>query len=136
MDNGHPGRRGVLAGTGVLGLAAVAGCAGGGAQEATLPDSIKGKVIAKASEIPVGGGKIISAHKIVITQPEKGRFKAFTAVCTHQNCAVGDIKKGVIECPCHGSTFSVTDGAVKQGPASSPLAEFKVTVKGEDISVS
>jgi len=138
MDNLEPGRRGVLAGAGVLGVLAVGGCAtgGGGPEKATVPDAIKGKVIAKTSEIPVGGGKIISEHKIVVTQPKKGEFKAFTAVCTHQHCTVGEVQKGVIECPCHGSEFSVADGAVKQGPAERPLPAFKVTVKGDGITVS
>lgn len=138
MDQGEPGRRGVLAGAGALGLVAVGGCAseGGGTEKATVPDAIKGKVIARTSEIPVGGGKIISAHKIVVTQPTRGTYKAFTAVCTHQGCTVGEIKDGVIECPCHGSEFSVGDGSVKQGPADAPLASFPVTVKGDGIAMA
>lgn len=137
MDHGEPGRRGVLAGAGVLGVIAVGGCAaGGGTEKATVPDAIKGKVIAKTSEIPVGGGKIISEHKVVITQPTKGQYKAFTAVCTHQHCTVGEIEKDVIECPCHGSRFSIADGSVKAGPADQALPAFKVTVKGDGIAVS
>ncbi len=34
----------------------------------------------------------------------------------------------VISCPCHGSQFSAFDGTVKQGPATQPLAEQKLTV--------
>lgn len=138
MDQREPGRRGVLTGAGALGLVAVGGCAGGGggARKPALPDAIKGKVIARTSEIPVGGGKIISAHKIVVTQPTKGTYKAFTAVCTHQGCTVGEITGGVIQCPCHGSEFSVADGSVKQGPADAPLASYKVTVKGDGITVA
>lgn len=138
MDQREPGRRGVLTGAGALGLVAVGGCAGGGGgtRKPALPDAIKGKVIARTSEIPVGGGKIISAHKIVVTQPTKGTYKAFTAVCTHQGCTVGEITGGVIQCPCHGSEFSVADGSVKQGPADAPLASYKVTVKGDGITVA
>lgn len=138
MDQGEPGRRGVLAGAGALGLVAVGGCAAGGGatKKPTVPEAIKGKVIARTSEIPVGGGTIISAHKIVVTQPEKGTYKAFTAVCTHQGCTVGKVENGVIECPCHGSEFSAADGSVKQGPADAPLAAFRVTVKGDGIAVS
>lgn len=138
MDQGEPARRGVLAGTGALGLVAVGGCAagGGGTRRTTVPDALKGKVVAKTSEIPVGGGTIISADKIVVTQPEKGTYKAFTAVCTHQGCIVGEVKDGVIACPCHGSEFSAADGSVKRGPATAPLASVPVTVKGDGITVS
>jgi Rieske Fe-S protein len=138
-----PGRRNVIAGAGAvgvgaLGVIALAGCgAGGGAKPApSVPAKLKGKVIAKTSEVPVGGGKILTDDKIVVTQPAKGEFKAFTAVCTHQGCTVGDVQKGIIQCPCHGSEFSVKDGSVKQGPASKPLSEFKVKVVGDGITVS
>lgn len=131
------GRRGVLAGAGGLGVIALGGCAAGdGKVTAIVPERIRGKVIAKTSEIPVGGGKILSDYKIVITQPTKGDFKAFTAVCTHQHCTVGDIRDGVIECPCHGSEFSVKDGSVEQGPAKAALPAFKVKVTGDGIAVS
>lgn len=137
-----PARRNVLAGAGAvgvgtLGVIALGGCASGGTKPApSVPPSIKGKVIAKTSEIPVGGGKIFEDYKIVVTQPSKGTFKAFTAVCTHQGCTVGDVQKGIIQCPCHGSEFSVTDGSVKQGPAKAKLAEYKVKVVGDGITVS
>ena len=42
-----------------------------------------------AAEIPVGGGKVFEALKVVVTQPTAGDFKAFSAVCTHQACTVG-----------------------------------------------
>ena len=44
--------------------------------------------IAKTSEIPVGGGKIFTREKVVVTQPTQGDFKAFSAICTHQQCVV------------------------------------------------
>ncbi|HEY3685479.1 MAG TPA: Rieske (2Fe-2S) protein [Streptosporangiaceae bacterium] len=145
-DTGHPAgpaRRNVIAGAGAagvgaLGVIALAGCgAGGGTKpEPSVPARLKGKVIAKTSDVPVGGGTILTDDKIVVTQPAKGDFKAFTAVCTHQGCTVGDVQKGVIQCPCHGSEFSAKDGSVKQGPASRPLAEFTVKVVGDGITVS
>ena len=47
-----------------------------------------------------------------------GTFMAFTAVCTHQGCIVGEVKDGTINCPCHGSKFKVADGSVaKDRPA-------------------
>ncbi len=92
--------------------------------------------IAKTSDVPVGGGKIYQADKVVVTQPTEGEFKAFSAVCTHQGCPVSKITGQDIECTCHGSTFSLTDGSVTNGPATKALPELKVAVAGEDISVS
>jgi nitrite reductase/ring-hydroxylating ferredoxin subunit len=40
-----------------------------------------------------------------------------------------------IVCACHGSRFSAVDGAVLEGPASSPLPSESVAVKGQDIEV-
>jgi Rieske Fe-S protein len=92
--------------------------------------------IGKTSEVPVGGGKIFPADKVVLTQPTQGDFKAFSAVCTHQSCVVTEIKGSDIDCTCHGSKFSITDGSVVNGPATKPLPELKVTVKGSEISVA
>src|SRR5215469_3448549 len=39
--------------------------------------------LASTSDVPVGGGKILTDKKIVITQPQSGAFHAFSAVCTH-----------------------------------------------------
>ena len=52
-------------------------------QATSAAASAAGDAITKV-EIPVGGGKIIDAIKVVITQPTAGDFKAFSAVCTHQ----------------------------------------------------
>lgn len=93
-----------------------------------------GKVIAKTSEIPEGGGKVIG--DVVITQPTAGEFRAFSSKCTHQGCAVKGIANGVINCPCHNSEFSVTDGSVKKGPATTALPPASITVAGDSITLA
>jgi len=85
------------------------------------------------SDVPVGGGKILADKKIVITQPRAGSFEAFTAVCTHQGCTVSSVSGGTINCPCHGSKFSVTNGSVVAGPAPSALAPVSIKVQGTSI---
>ena len=88
------------------------------------------------SDVPVGGGKILADKQVVVTQPTKGDFKAFTAVCTHQGCLVTKVQGGEIICPCHGSQFSIKDGSPTSGPAQSALASMNVSVEGDQISVS
>jgi Rieske Fe-S protein len=85
------------------------------------------------SAVPVGGGKIFAAQKIVITQPKSGEFHGFSAVCTHQGCTVGTVSGGTINCPCHGSRFSITNGSVVNGPAASPLPAVSIKVQGTSI---
>lgn len=92
--------------------------------------------LAKAADIPVGGGKVFESAKVVITQPTEGDFKAFSAVCTHQGCTVTSVEGGTINCSCHGSKFDIASGEVKNGPATSPLPSKSVTVGADGLSVS
>ena len=85
------------------------------------------------AQVPDGGGRIIDGKNIVVTQPEAGSFKAFTAVCTHQGCIVSTVSGGTINCPCHGSRFSIKDGSVVNGPATQPLAAIAIKVEGTSI---
>ena len=94
------------------------------------------KVLAKTSDIPEGGGKIFSDQDVVVTQPTAGEFKAFSATCTHQGCMVSEVSGGLIRCPCHGSLYSVANGAVKGGPAPRPLPAEKITVANGSISLA
>ena len=89
--------------------------------------------LASTSDIPVGGGKILTDKKIVITQPQSGAFHAFSAVCTHAGCTVGSVSGGTINCPCHGSRFNITNGSVVNGPAASPLPPVSIKVQGTSI---
>ena len=89
--------------------------------------------LASTSDVPVGGGKILADKKIVITQPKSGEFHGFSAVCTHAGCIVGTVSGGTINCPCHGSRFSITNGSVVNGPAPSPLPPVGIKVQGTSI---
>jgi Rieske Fe-S protein len=91
-----------------------------------------GRLVATA-DVPVKGGVVLDGKKIVVTQPTAGEFKAFTAVCTHQQCIVSSVKDNTITCPCHGSTYSATDGSVKGGPATAPLKSVAVDVEGDEV---
>jgi Rieske Fe-S protein len=149
---GSSSRRTVLAGACAACLATLAGCARYGTSNGLAgppagapaygPPTSAGtgsaggsasNVLATTTEIPVGGGKILTAQKIVITQPQSGTFHAFTAICTHQGCIVNAVSGGTINCPCHGSEYSIVNGSVVRGPAPLPLAAVSIKVQGTSI---
>jgi Rieske Fe-S protein len=144
-------RRAVLASACAACTAALAGCArygtssglAGAPAPATPASSAPGAAssagatasaaLASTTDIPVGGGKVLTAAKIVITQPTAGSFHAFTAICTHQGCIVNSVSGGTIDCPCHGSKYSALTGSVVNGPATLPLAAVSIKVQGTSI---
>ena len=135
-------RRTVLAGCGGLCAAALAGCAVYGPAAPVAPPAPpavpagEGSVLAAVADVPVGGGVVLVERDVVVTQPVSGTFKAFSATCTHQGCAVSEVANGTINCPCHGSRFAVADGSVTAGPATTPLPEKTVAVRGDAVVLS
>jgi Rieske Fe-S protein len=149
-------RRCVLLGAGILGAAGAltacstdavpydandAGQAPSAAATAVAPAGASGTagagqpgtLLGESAAVPVGGGIIYTTAKVVVTQPAKGEYKAFSAVCTHVGCLCNQVTDGTIDCPCHGSKFNITDGSVVTGPASSPLATANITVSDGKI---
>ncbi|GAA2512500.1 Rieske (2Fe-2S) protein [Streptomyces gobitricini] len=92
--------------------------------------------LARTTDIPSGGGTVFKDRKVVVTQPEEGEFKAFSAVCTHQGCTVATVENGTINCACHGSRFRIADGSVARGPATRPLPAEEITVTGDSIRLT
>ncbi|MDT9696158.1 Rieske (2Fe-2S) protein [Streptomyces sp. P17] len=138
----RPNRRTILLATGAAAL--VSGCGGSGDDSggSTSTDQTGeateagGRELTTTDAVPVGGGTIFKDEKVVVTQPEEGEFKAFSAICTHQQCVVANVEGGTINCTCHGSRFSITDGAVENPPATRPLPEEKITVEGNSIRLA
>lgn len=130
----HSSTRRTLLATGAAALAA--GCVGCGNQGGSGSSSSAGQDLGTTADVPVGGGKIFADRKIVVTQPKKGEFKAFSAICTHQGCTVNQVADGTIDCPCHGSRFDIADGSVARGPATEPLPAKKITVSGKSIRLA
>lgn len=68
--------------------------------------------------IAAGGDSIL----LVRTTPTQ--VLAISNICTHAGCTVAyDRTNRVLNCPCHGSQFSLT-GAVLRGPAQDSLQRY------------
>jgi Rieske Fe-S protein len=102
------------------------------ASKAKAPD---GPSVA-TSKVPVGGGVILEDADYVVTQPTKGKYKAFSKICTHQGCPVASVENGVIHCNCHGSEYSISNGSVTNPPATKALAEAKTAVFEGEVYVT
>jgi nitrite reductase/ring-hydroxylating ferredoxin subunit len=124
-------RRGLLvaiaSGTAAIGLTGLSSIAANAAKTYT---------VCKTSAVPVKGGKSFSVggKKILITQPKKGTFKAFVAVCTHQGGALNGAKNNEIVCNLHGARFDATTGDAKS-VAPTGLGKVTVTVAGGSVKV-
>ncbi|WP_235882691.1 Rieske (2Fe-2S) protein [Streptomyces apricus] len=133
---GRPPRRRTVLATGAA-AALLAGCSkygeGGGVAQEEAPPASGGKELVRTADVPVGGGRVLKKEKVVVTQPRKGDFKAFSAVCTHEGCVVAEVKDGTIDCACHGSRFRIADGSVAGGPAPEPLPARRIAVEGDTI---
>jgi Rieske Fe-S protein len=157
MNEHHPSRRIIFQGLSALGVAAVlAGCSGeespqprastpSTTDDPTSPPPSKApprrkpknaklaNALATTDEIPVGGGIVLSDVRIVITQPSRGQFEAFSAVCTHQGQTVGKVADNTITCLAHGSQYDAATGDVTTGPATTGLDPVQIRVQGGAI---
>lgn len=73
----------------------------------------------------------IGDKRVVIARSEEG-YVAFDDYCTHRggSLAGGAMICGTVQCPWHGSQFSVTDGSVKAGPAKMPIVTYSLREEG------
>jgi nitrite reductase/ring-hydroxylating ferredoxin subunit/uncharacterized membrane protein len=57
--------------------------------------------------------------------------------CSHRGCSLseGTVEGDEVVCACHGSRFSLRDGAVKHGPATAPQPAFQVRVQNGRVEV-
>jgi arsenite oxidase small subunit len=93
------------------------------------------QAIARASEVQPGSAVRFkdAGSPAVLVHLGNGDFVAYSAVCTHQRCTVA-YKNGQFACPCHGSIFDPAQGAaVVNGPATRPLPEIPVQVRGGEV---
>ncbi|WP_328912808.1 MULTISPECIES: Rieske (2Fe-2S) protein [unclassified Streptomyces] len=127
-------RRTVLRGAALAGAAGIGLTACGTTKHGSASGPTRTVDLGPATDVPVGGAKLYREDRVVVSQPVKGTFKAFSAVCTHQGCVVDAVKGTTVSCPCHGSEFDAETGAVVQGPATVPLPAVQVKEAGGTLT--
>ncbi len=73
---------------------------------------------------------------MAVTRVSATSVVAVSRMCTHQACTIGlpGSPGGAMQCPCHGSLFTVQGGVV-QGPAFAPLRTFTATIDSANNQV-
>ena len=94
--------------------------------------------IENSKEIPEGEMRVfdVTGTKVNVASVG-GHLHAFDDTCTHRACSLakGKLDGTTVTCPCHGSQFDVTSGAVLRGPAKRPVRSRLLQVEGEDLLV-
>lgn len=80
--------------------------------------------------VSVNGKQILLANV-------NGQYHATDAMCTHEDWPLcnGALKDATIECPLHGSRFSLIDGKPLDDPATIPLKVYQVNVLDNEIEI-
>jgi nitrite reductase/ring-hydroxylating ferredoxin subunit len=73
----------------------------------------------------VGGSlRVVTASgTLMVVRTDEGTFEVTSAICTHKGCAFR-WNGTVLNCPCHGSQFTL-EGAVVKGPAMVALKTYE-----------
>jgi nitrite reductase/ring-hydroxylating ferredoxin subunit len=66
-----------------------------------------------------------------------GAFYCISSVCTHAGGLLeeGLVENEEVECPLHGSRFSLKTGAVTYPPAEQAVEKFELKLQGNDVLV-
>jgi Rieske Fe-S protein len=91
-----------------------------------------------SSDLPDNSGRIFKfgTRPGILVRAPGGELKAFSARCTHLDCTVqyrDDIAH--IWCACHNGHFDLK-GRNISGPPPTPLEEYDVNIRGDEIVVS
>ena len=94
--------------------------------------------VAQTAEVPPGAMKLVEmGNERILLVNVGGEYHAVDEVCTHAFAPLseGALAEGEVECPLHGSVFSVATGECLSPPADESLTVYPVRVEGADILI-
>jgi nitrite reductase/ring-hydroxylating ferredoxin subunit len=80
---------------------------------------------------------IVDGEEVCLAHAEDGDYHAIGDICTHEEYSLsdGELWGLEVECPAHGSRFSLLDGTVTGPPAVIPAKVYEVEVEGDDVYI-
>lgn len=95
--------------------------------------------VASTDEVKPGHviGVVVGKEEVALANVD-GEFLAVSDVCSHEYVLLHDgwLEGDEIECPQHGSMFSLRTGEVRNLPATQPIPTFDLKVEGTEIYVN
>ena len=95
--------------------------------------------VASVADLPEETLKRVDAGStpVCLAHAADGNFYALNDICTHEEfyLSEGELWDMDVECPQHGSRFSLQTGKVTGLPAVVPAKTYPVTVENSDIYV-
>lgn len=82
--------------------------------------------------------RVVVGDTPVLLLRHGAHFHALHDRCSHRGCSLtarGEVSGEEIECTCHGSKFSLRDGALLRGPATQPQPAFETREREGKIEV-
>ena len=98
-------------------------------------------VVCKVRDVKPGRAKRvdIDGYRLCVVNV-RGEFSVIGDECSHEDYSLsaGDVWEDEceIECPKHGSTFSLRTGEPQTLPATRPVPVYAVRVNGDDVVVT
>ncbi len=92
--------------------------------------------VGAATDVSIGEMKAFSVDGTQVSVANvDGHLHAFDDTCPHADCSLaeGELEGTTVTCPCHGSQFDVTSGAVLHGPAQRPVRSRAVQADGPNL---
>jgi cytochrome b6-f complex iron-sulfur subunit len=111
------------------------GSPGSGSPAAAGSADASGVKLTTLDAITVGqavSAKLPDGSPVIVARPTGTTAACFSAICTHMGCTVAPAGTQ-LHCPCHGSVYNATTGAVIHGPAPRPLPSIAVHVAAGEV---
>ncbi len=94
--------------------------------------------VAKTSEIPVGGAKVVRVgdRQVAIFKVKEGELHAIDNICPHQGAPLGEgyLDGHKVTCPWHAWEFDIRNGACTTVPQDR-IKSYKIKLEGDDILI-
>jgi 3-phenylpropionate/trans-cinnamate dioxygenase ferredoxin subunit len=102
-----------------------------------MPETV---ILCRTDELSSGQARRfdVAGHRIALVRTDD-EFHAVADRCSHENYSLAEgevwVEEREIECPRHGSTFSLLTGSPCSLPATHPVAVYEVEIDNGNVSV-